>query len=140
MCSSDLIRAAIDAVRPGVALSAFVLPQSFWEVGQDLSMFARSLDEVRPMCYWNDWGYDPAWVTDDCLATVDARIVHADAATRVIPVIGAGEAEADTAAVLADLARRRPGMPGLDWFSYTPWPRERMAEVAGRMALLDPAG
>lgn len=124
------VAAAVRAIRPDVHVAAFVLPQSFWEVGQDLSLFAGALDEVEPMCYWSDWGFDPAWVRSDCLATVDARIQHAGAATSVVPALGINESDAETRSVIADLAAHRPDLPGIAWFSFTPWPRERMAAAA----------
>ncbi len=132
------VAAAVRAIRPDVHVSAFVLPQSFWEVGQDLAQFGGALDEVSPMCYWNDWGFDPSWVRNDCLATVDARLRHAGeavaASVAVVPALGVNEPDDETRAVMADLAAHRPDLPGIEWFSYTPWPRERMAAAAAWMA------
>jgi len=128
------IRVSLDRIRPGAHLAAFVLPQSFWEVGQNLALFANALDEVEPMCYWRDWSYPPSWVVADCLQTVDARIAKAHAKTLVIPTIGADEPADETAAVLADLKRLRPNLPGIAWFSYDAWSREKMSEATALLA------
>ena len=128
------IRASLNQIRPAAHLAAFVLPQSFWEVGQNLALFANSLDEVEPMCYWRDWGYPPSWVVTDCLQTVDARIAKAHAKTVVIPTIGADEPADETATVLADLKRVRPNLIGIAWFSYDAWSRVKMSEATALLA------
>ena len=127
------VRAAIRRLRPAVHLAAFVLPQSFWEVGQNLALFAGSLDEVEPMCYWRDWGYPTDWVVNDCLRRVDARVAEAGAHTVVVPTIGADEPADELGTVLADLRRTRPGLPALAWFSYDAWSRDAMAAALARL-------
>ncbi len=63
------IRTAVQAVRPGLPVSAFLLPfnaggySQNTSSGQDLDRLAEAgLDEIVLMGYWDDWGHDPAWV------------------------------------------------------------------------------
>lgn len=124
---------AVRSIRPSVHVAAFVLPQSFVEVGQDLALFADALDEVEPMCYWSDWGFAPSWVVDDCIPTVEARIARAHAATVIVPTIGASETEDQIAQVVSDLKSRYPNLNAVAWFYYNTWSAERMKESADRL-------
>ena len=132
------VRAAIQTLRPSAHLAAFVLPQSFWEVGQNLTLFANSLDEVEPMCYWRDWGFPTSWVIDDCLKLVDARVAAAGAHTIVVPTIGADEPSDELAAVLADLQQTRPNLAALAWFSYDAWSRDAMGAALQKLTPWSP--
>jgi len=127
------VAAAVRSIRSSVHVAAFVLPQSFVEVGQNLALFADALDEVEPMCYWSDWGYSPSWVVDDCIPTVEARIAKARASTVIIPAIGASETEAQVVQVVSDLQSRYPNLSAVAWFYYNTWSAERMKESADRL-------
>lgn len=127
------VAAAVRAIRSSVHVAAFVLPQSFVEVGQNLALFADALDEVEPMCYWSDWGYSPSWVVEDCLPTVEARIAKARASTVIVPTIGASETEDQVARVVSDLKSRYPNLSAVAWFYYNTWSAERMKESADRL-------
>ena len=127
------VAAAVRSIRSSVHVAAFVLPQSFVEVGQNLALFADALDEVEPMCYWSDWGYSPSWVVDDCIPTVEARITKAGASTVIIPTIGASETEAQVVQVVSDLQSRYPDLSAVAWFYYNTWSAERMKESADRL-------
>lgn len=127
------VAAAVRSIRPSVHVAAFVLPQSFAEVGQNLALFADALDEVEPMCYWSDWGYSPSWVVDDCLATVDARLAKAGAKTAVVPAIGASETEAQIDQVIEEMRSAYPDLGAVAWFYYNTWSAERMRESTDRL-------
>ncbi|MFM7504925.1 MAG: family 10 glycosylhydrolase [Candidatus Limnocylindrus sp.] len=127
------IRDAIDLIRPGVHLAAFILPQSFSEVGQDLAQFADVLDEVEPMCYFHDWGFDPLWVVDGCMRDVVAKIELAHATTRIVPTLGTNEAEDDIATVLNTLNANYPSLDAIAWFTHGGWSNEAMSEAAARL-------
>ena len=127
------VRAAIDAIRPGVHLAAFILPQSFTEVGQDLAQFADALDEVEPMCYFRDWGFDPSWVVDECMRDVAAKIASARAETQIVPTLGTNEAAEDITAAVAALNVEYPALTAIAWFTHGGWSNEGMAEAAARL-------
>lgn len=127
------VRAAIDAIRPGVHLAAFILPQSFTEVGQDLAQFANALDEVEPMCYFRDWGFEPSWVVDECMRDVAAKIAASGAATRIVPTLGTNEAAGDIAAVVTALNAEYPALDAIAWFTHGGWSNDGMAEATARL-------
>jgi uncharacterized lipoprotein YddW (UPF0748 family) len=127
------VRRAIDAIRPGVHLAAFILPQSFTEVGQDLAQFAGALDEVEPMCYFRDWGFEPTWVVDECMRDVAAKIAAAGADTRIVPTLGTNETEGDIAAVVDGLNSEYPDLTAVAWFTHGGWSNEAMAEATARL-------
>jgi uncharacterized lipoprotein YddW (UPF0748 family) len=127
------VRAAIDAIRSGVHLAAFILPQSFTEVGQDLAQFADALDEVEPMCYFRDWGFAPSWVVDECMRDVATKIAAAGAATRIVPTLGTNEAAEDIAAAVDALNAEYPALTAIAWFTHGGWSNEGMAEATARL-------
>ena len=127
------VRRAIDAIRPGVHLAAFILPQSFTEVGQDLAQFAGALDEVEPMCYFRDWGFEPTWVVDECMRDVAAKIAAVGADTRIVPTLGTNETEEEIAAVVDGLNSEYPDLTAVAWFTHGGWSNEAMAEATARL-------
>ncbi len=65
----NVIRDAVEEVRPDFHIGAFVLPFSSEhytlnsQAGQDLYRLARAgLDEIVLMGYWDDWDLSPRWV------------------------------------------------------------------------------
>ncbi len=85
----DIIRDAVDEVRPDFRMGAFVLPFSTesyeqnTQAGQDLTRLARAgLDEIVLMGYWDDWGHNPTWVREGLDAA--ARLVGEEADLTVV--------------------------------------------------------
>jgi peptidoglycan/xylan/chitin deacetylase (PgdA/CDA1 family) len=118
----NTIRDAVEEVRPGFYIGAFVLPfsSSDYEVntqaGQNLETMARAgLDEIVLMGYWDDWGRSPAWVRDSVAAA--KRLTRAEAALGLVidGDMGVRRTRLTLEALGPKLARRAT------WFNYGAW-------------------
>jgi peptidoglycan/xylan/chitin deacetylase (PgdA/CDA1 family) len=117
----NVIRDAVDAVRPDLHMGAFVLPFSSTDydlntqAGQDLEKMAQAgIDEIVLMGYWDDWDKSPAWLRESL-----------DGARDLV------DGEAELSVVLdGDMGVRRtrltleaigPWAEGAGWFNYGAW-------------------
>ena len=66
------LRAALDAIKPGLELGAYILPPEFGEVAQDAAQFSRVLEFLSPMAYYKDWG-TPATMDRSHAAAADCQ-------------------------------------------------------------------
>lgn len=125
----DVIRDAVEEVRPDFRIGAFVLPFSSTDyamntqAGQDLARMARAgLDEIVLMGYWDDWDKSPRWVRESL-----------DGAAALI------DGEADLGIVLdGDMGVRRtrltlealgPWAERAAWFDYGAWSEGEFARL-----------
>lgn len=103
-----------------IELGAYILPPEFTECGQDLSCFASELDFVSPMAYYEDWGYDPDWVSSaDCGIIHDTVRLAGEA--EVIPALNMpenDEAREENNRLLSDLKKNYPEIKSIDYFVY----------------------
>lgn len=112
------VRRRLNALKPGLPLGIFILPPEFVEVGQDAAKFAPDIDFVSPMCYWSDWGFTPAWVTDSVLKDTAAKV---GAGVRIIPTLGIKHTTAEYRSVNTAIRTRFPAVTTLGYFGYLTW-------------------
>lgn len=120
------LRQRMHAVKPGVLLTAFVLPPEFTEVGQDLADFSNDLDEVLPMAYFIDWNFGADWVAGKLMQDVELkRALH----TVVKPTLdGTGTTEQNVA-ILIDLHKKYPGVASVAWFYARYWQPQQIDRI-----------
>jgi peptidoglycan/xylan/chitin deacetylase (PgdA/CDA1 family) len=126
----ETIRAAVRAVRPGLPVSAFVLPfsshnyQQNTQSGQDLARMARAgLDEIVLMGYWDDWDRDPAWVRD----SLDAARRQIAGAAPLGVVLDGDMGVRRTRRTLEALG---PWARAASWFHFSEWTEREFARLA----------
>jgi uncharacterized lipoprotein YddW (UPF0748 family) len=112
------LRARVNTLKPGLPMGIFILPPAFIEVGQDAAKFSGQVDFVCPMCYWADWGFTPAWVTDGVLKDTAAKV---GPGVRIIPTLGIKHTDAEYRYVNANIRSQFPGITTLDYFGYLTW-------------------
>jgi uncharacterized lipoprotein YddW (UPF0748 family) len=111
------LRAALDAIKPGLELGAYILPPEFAEVAQDAAQFSGSLSFVAPMAYHKDWGLPASWIVRTLLPQTVERAGRA----AVIPVFDEDLSDAAGHEVLPEIARTWPEIRTLCWFVYGKW-------------------
>jgi Glycosyl hydrolase-like 10 len=121
------VRAALDAVRLGVELGAYILPPEFVETGQDAAAFARHVGLLSPMAYFREWGYSPDWV----VRNVVPQTVQKAAGTAVVPVLDHDWDDAAYREIVPGLRRVAPAITTLSWFAYGAWTEAELARIAG---------
>ncbi|MGZ3774769.1 MAG: family 10 glycosylhydrolase, partial [Bdellovibrio sp.] len=114
------VKMALKDSKRKLALGAFILPQEFVEVGQNLSFFAQDLDEVMPMAYWRDWGFTQNWVAQNCLKDVEVKTKAAQSLTLIKPTLDISS-EKEMKTVIKDLKTQFVQISKFIWFSYYKW-------------------
>jgi uncharacterized lipoprotein YddW (UPF0748 family) len=111
------LRAALDAIKPGLELGAYILPPEFDEVAQDPAQFSDALGFLSPMAYYKDWGLPPQWIVRTLLPQT------ADKANRaaIIPVFDEDLTHAAGQEILREISRTWPDITTLSWFLYGKW-------------------
>lgn len=127
----NIIRDAVEEVRPDFRIGAFVLPFSArsydqnTQAGQDLERMARAaLDEIVLMGYWDDWDRDPAWVREG----LDGAAVLTDDEADLSVVLDGDMGVRRTRLTLEALG---PWASRASWFNYGTW-SERDFDRLGR--------
>jgi hypothetical protein len=111
------LRAALDLIKPGLELGAYILPPEFIEVAQDAAQFSDSVAFLSPMAYHKDWGLPSSWIVRELLPQTIAKAGQA----KVIPVFDEDLTDAAAREVLPEIGRTWPGITTLAWFSYGRW-------------------
>jgi uncharacterized lipoprotein YddW (UPF0748 family) len=111
------LRAALDAIKPGIEFGAYILPPEFIEVAQDAAQFAGSVTFLSPMAYHKDWGLPAAWIVDKLLPQTIEKAGRA----KVIPVFDEDLTDDAGRMVLSHIGKAWPAIDTLAWFSYGRW-------------------
>jgi hypothetical protein len=111
------LRAALDAIRPGLELGAYILPPELTEAAQDAAQFSESVTFLSPMAYYSDWGLPSSWIVRELLPQTIKKAGHA----KIIPVFDEDLTEDAGSEVLPQISRLWPGISTLSWFSYGRW-------------------
>jgi uncharacterized lipoprotein YddW (UPF0748 family) len=120
------LRQRMHGIKPGVRLSAFVLPPEFTEVGQNLSVFSNDLDDVLPMAYFKDWNLDAGWVGGKLMRDVERkRSLH----TVVKPTLDGTGTDEQNVAILVDLHKKYPGVESVAWFYARFWQPQQIDRI-----------
>jgi uncharacterized lipoprotein YddW (UPF0748 family) len=119
------LRIALDAIRPGLELGAYILPPEFSEVAQDASQFSGALAFLSPMAYYKDWGFPPSWVVRKLLPETVDRAGRA----AIIPVFDESLTYAASRGILPEITRAWPGIGTLSWFIYGKWTSSALMRV-----------
>ena len=112
------IRRAVREIRPGIKLTAFVLPPQFVEVGQDLALFSGDLDEVHPMAYFKDWAYSPTWIAARLMTDVERKRTRN---TVVKPTLDGTGTFAQNVSILSAVRKKFPEVRAVAWFQAGYW-------------------
>ncbi len=117
----DVIRDAVDAVRPDLHMGAFVLPFSSTDyslntqAGQDLERMARAgIDEIVLMGYWDDWDKSPAWLRE----SLDGAQALVDGEAELSVVLDGDMGVRRTRLTLEAIG---PWAADAGWFTYGAW-------------------
>ena len=113
----EQLRAALDSIRPGLELGAYILPPEFIEVAQDAAQFAGSVTFLSPMAYLKDWGFAPSWI----VRTLLPQTVEKAGRAAVIPVFDEDLTDAASREVLPKIRSTWPAITTLSWFAYGKW-------------------
>ena len=120
------LRKSMQAIRPSVRLTAFVLPPEFTEVGQNLAVFSDDLDDVLPMAYFKDWNFGADWVGGKLMQDVERkRTAH----TVVKPTLDGTGTTAQNVTILSDLRKKYPGIASVAWFSAVYWQPQQIDRI-----------
>jgi len=119
------LRIALDAIKSGVELGAYILPPEFNEVAQDAAQFSDALAFLSPMAYYEDWGFPPSWVVRKLLPETADRAGRA----AIIPVFDESLTYAASREVLPEITRAWPGINTLSWFIYGKWTSAALLRV-----------
>jgi uncharacterized lipoprotein YddW (UPF0748 family) len=111
------LRVALDAIKPGLQLGAYILPPEFLEVAQDAALFADSVTFLSPMAYYKDWGFPSTWIVRKLLP----QTVEKAGSTKIIPVFDEDLTEKAAKEILPEIDRTWPRISTLSWFVYGTW-------------------
>lgn len=125
------IRSAVQAVRPGLPVGAFVLPFSAGDYlrntqsGQDLDALAGTgLAEIALMAYWDDWDQSPAWVAERLRSATD------QVAGRVpVSVVLDGDMGVRSTRLTLEALDGAPSA-AVSWFLFDPWTEPDLSRLA----------
>jgi uncharacterized lipoprotein YddW (UPF0748 family) len=111
------LRAALEAIKPGLEFGAYMLPPEFKEVAQDAAQFSSSVTFLSPMAYYKDWGFPATWIVRKLLP----QTIEKAGATKIIPVFDEDLTDDASSKILPEISGRWPSISTLSWFSYGKW-------------------
>ena len=111
------LRAALDAIKPGLELGAYILPPEFSEVAQDAALFSDALEFLSPMAYYKNWGLPSQWIVRTLLPQTANKAGRA----AIIPVFDGELTHTAGREILPEISRTWPGIMTLSWFLYGKW-------------------
>jgi uncharacterized lipoprotein YddW (UPF0748 family) len=111
------LRAAVDAIKPGLELGAYILPPEFIEVAQDAAQFSGAVAFLSPMAYYKDWGLPAGWI----VRTLLPQTVKKAGPAAIIPVFDEDLTDVAGREVLPEISRTWPAITTLAWFVYGKW-------------------
>jgi uncharacterized lipoprotein YddW (UPF0748 family) len=119
------VRAALDGIKPGLELGAYILPPEFVEVAQDAALFAGDVAFLSPMAYFRDWGFSPRWI----ITTLLPQTAKKAGPATIIPVFGKNLDDAAGREDLLEIRKTWPGIATLSWFEYGKWSPEVLQRI-----------
>ena len=111
------LRVALDVIKPGLELGAYILPPEFIEVAQDAAQFSDSVTFLSPMAYYRDWGFPETWIVRKLLPEAIKKAGPA----KVIPVFDEDLTEKAAREILPEISGTWPSISTLSWFVYGRW-------------------
>jgi len=117
--------AALDAIKPGLELGAYILPPEFDEVAQDPAQFSDALGFLSPMAYYKDWGLPPQWIVRTLLPQTANKANRA----AIIPVFDEDLTQAAGREILREISRTWPDIATLSWFLYGKWTNAALERI-----------
>lgn len=119
------LRAALDAIKPGIELGVYILPPEFVEVAQDAAQFASAVTFLSPMAYHKDWGLPATWIVDRLLP----QTIEKAGSAKVIPVFDQDLTDDAGRTVLSQIGKAWPAINTLAWFSYGRWTGAQLQRI-----------
>jgi len=124
------VRIMIDSVKPDIDLGVYVLSPDWSEVGQDPAKFAKDIDFISPMCYYDDWGYPVDWIygprEDSILLTTKEKVAQKE----IIPVFDTDWKKEVYHDIFHHLRKTYPHIKTLSWFAYGKWGEKSIKKVS----------
>ncbi len=125
------VKQTIRTIKPAVTLDAFILSPAWKELAQDPRRFARSLDSISPMCYYDDWNYPVDWIygtrSDAILPLVRQKV----SAKTIIPVFDTDWDRNVYQKIFAHL----DNIHTISWFHYGKWTSREIGRIYDYSAL-----
>jgi uncharacterized lipoprotein YddW (UPF0748 family) len=121
----ESVRRTVNEIKPGLQLGVYILPPEFVEVGQDAGQFARHVDFLSPMVYFDDWGYPISWVSTNVLPQTREKAKG----VAVIPVMDTDWNDAAYGEILGHMRKNFPEISTLSWFVYGAWTAETFQRI-----------
>jgi len=122
------LRVALDVIKPGFELGAYILPPEFLEVAQDAAQFSESVTFLSPMAYYQDWGFPETWIVRQLLP----QAIKKAGPAKVIPVFDEDLTEKASREVLSEISRTWPSISTFSWFVYGQWTSAALQRI-GRL-------
>ncbi len=119
----------IRRIRPKIKVGVFILSPGWPETAQDPRKFAKYVDFLAPMCYYDDWGYPLSWIYDESRDDAILPLVRKMAASKeVVPVFDADWKRR----IYRKLFGHLPELKRASFFAYgkwTPTMLKRLSEI-----------
>ena len=112
------VKAAINAVQPGVLFGSYTLPPEFIECGQSAKRLAVHFDFFSPMAYYDDWGYSINWVYDGVLTDL---VKEVGTSKTIIPAYNYYWTQSQFQQIYKNVASKFPQIRGGSFFKYGKW-------------------
>ncbi|WP_456402364.1 family 10 glycosylhydrolase [Hydrogenimonas sp.] len=118
----------IRRLRPGIELGVSILSPDWIEVAQDPALFARYVDVLYPMSYYDDWGYPPEWIYGEREDAIVPLVQRLGGGRKVVPIFDENWREP----IYRSIFEHLEGVGTFGWFAYGRWSEEMLRRVHER--------
>ncbi len=115
----------IESINPEVKLGVYILSPEWKEVAQDPALFYPYTHSLYPMCYYDDWGYEPDWIYGSREDAIVPLVIKAAHGRRVVPVF---DNDWDLN-VYETLFENLDSAATIGWFDYGVWSKEDFENI-----------
>ena len=123
------VSSVIKKIKPEIDLGVYILSPAWKEVGQDPTLFAKDIDFLSPMCYYDDWGYPIEWIygpRDDAILVATKRSAKEK---EIVPVFDTDWDKKSYDAIFTNLKKSYPQIKTVAWFAYGEWSEEKLHTI-----------
>ncbi len=122
----ERVKQSIRAIKPAVKLDVFVLSPAWKELAQDPRRFAKSIDSISPMCYYDDWNYPLEWIygtrSDAILPLIRRKVPDKE----IIPIFDTNWEAPLYQKIFAHLNN----IHTIGWFHYGKWTSREIGRIS----------
>ncbi|RUM65202.1 MAG: hypothetical protein DSZ03_03145 [Sulfurimonas sp.] len=119
------VKTIIRAIKPAVTLDVFVLSPAWKELAQDPQRFAHSVDNISPMCYYDDWKYPVDWIYGKRSDAIVPLVRRKAPNTEIIPVFDTNWEPQVYQKIFANLHPVKT----ISWFHYGKWTSREIRRI-----------